>query len=65
MKIIVNAVLHDVTGETLSVALTELGFTSPAIATAVNGGFVPREARNTTILSDGDKLEVLAPMQGG
>ncbi len=65
MKIVVNAVTHEVTSEILSTALTELGFTSPAMATALNGSFVPREARNTTMLRDGDRVEVLAPMQGG
>ena len=50
---------------TLHAALAELGFTGPAIATALNGDFIPRTARDTTRLTDGDRLEVLAPMQGG
>ncbi len=65
MQIIVNAQPHEVTGVTLALALNELGFTSPAIATALNGQFVPRESRNDTVLCPGDRLEVLAPMQGG
>jgi len=65
MKIIVNAEPHEVTAPTLHDALAELGFTSPAIATALNGSFVPRTARETTRLSEGDRLEVLSPMQGG
>ena len=65
MKIIVNAVPHEVTDTMLSAALKELGFTSRAMATAVNGRFVPSEARATTVLAEGDRLEVLAPMQGG
>lgn len=65
MKIIVNAVPHEVQGQMLTAALTELGFTSPAIATALNGDFVPRDAHDTTRLNDGDRVEVLAPMQGG
>lgn len=65
MKIMVNAVPHEVTGAKLSTALMELGFTPQAIATALNGHFVPKEARATTDLSEGDQLEVLAPMQGG
>jgi sulfur carrier protein len=31
----------------------------------VNGRFVPAPARAATALNDGDKLEVVAPMQGG
>ncbi|WP_057464112.1 sulfur carrier protein ThiS [Pseudovibrio sp. POLY-S9] len=65
MKIIVNAEPRDVTNETLEDALTELEFTSPAVATALNGRFVPREDYPKTSLSEGDRLEVLAPMQGG
>jgi sulfur carrier protein len=36
-----------------------------AVATALNGNFVTIGQRVTTTLSDGDQLEVLAPMQGG
>ncbi len=46
-------------------ALSELGFTSEAMATALNGCFVPRDERATTVLNEGDQLEILAPMQGG
>lgn len=65
MNLIVNAQPREVTATTLANALSELGFTGPAIATALNGRFVPREARDTAALNDGDRLEVLAPMQGG
>jgi len=50
---------------TLSAALSELGINSPTIATAVNGSFVPRSERIDMALKDGDRLEVLSPMQGG
>ena len=65
MHITVNAKPHDISAETLAAALVELGFTSPAIATALNGQFVPVPAREATHLTAGDRLEVLAPMQGG
>lgn len=65
MKITVNAQAHDVTTTTLSGVLVELGFEDAAIATAVNGSFVPRTARAQTDLREGDMLEILAPMQGG
>ena len=65
MNLIVNAQPREVTATTLANALSELGFTGPAIATALNGQFVPREARDATALQNGDRLEVLAPMQGG
>lgn len=65
MNLIVNAQPCEVASTTLAEALPELGFTSPALATALNGQFIPREARAATALKEGDRLEVLAPMQGG
>ncbi|ANP38334.1 hypothetical protein JL2886_03457 [Phaeobacter gallaeciensis] len=65
MQIIVNADPRDIRATTLAAALDELGFTSPAIATALNGQFISRAKRDDTKLTAGDRLEVLAPMQGG
>ncbi|MEO3478540.1 sulfur carrier protein ThiS [Pseudophaeobacter sp. 1A16562] len=65
MQIIVNADPRDIRATTLAAALEELGFTSPAIATALNGQFISRAKRDDTRLTAGDRLEVLAPMQGG
>ncbi|MDE4191628.1 sulfur carrier protein ThiS [Phaeobacter gallaeciensis] len=65
MQIIVNADPRDIRATTLAAALDELGFTSPAIATALNGQFISRAKRVDTRLTAGDRLEVLAPMQGG
>ena len=65
MQIIVNADPRDIRATTLAAALKELGFTSPAIATALNGQFISRAKRDDTRLTAGDRLEVLAPMQGG
>lgn len=65
MQIIVNATPRQVSATTLAAALEELGFTSPSIATALNGAFVARSKRDEVQLSEGDRLEVLAPMQGG
>jgi sulfur carrier protein len=65
MQIIVNAEPREIHAETLDAALKELGFTSPAIATALNGQFVSRAKRVDTVLTAGDRLEVLSPMQGG
>jgi sulfur carrier protein len=35
------------------------------VATAVNGRFVRLADRPATPLKEGDKIEILAPMQGG
>jgi sulfur carrier protein len=65
MKIIVNGDARDVAAASLAAALDELGFQNAIVATALNGEFVASSARSSTTLSDGDRVEVLAPMQGG
>jgi len=65
MKIMVNGDARSVTAASLAMALEELGFAGAVVATALNGEFVASGARADTRLSDGDRLEVLAPMQGG
>ena len=65
MRIFVNGDQHDVTPRTLALALEELGYSGKKIATAVNGRFVAAPARPKVELSDGDRIEVVAPMPGG
>ena len=65
MRIFVNGEQHDVAPLTLALALEELGYGGKKIATALNGRFVAAAARRATTLADGDRLEVVAPMQGG
>jgi sulfur carrier protein len=65
MKIIVNGDARDITAPSLAAALDELGLGRAVVATALNGEFVSSAARGATMLTDGDRLEVLAPMQGG
>ena len=66
MKIILNGDAHEVPpAASLARALDELGFGGAVVATALNGEFVASSARTDTVLSEGDRIEVLAPMQGG
>lgn len=65
MKIFLNDDAHEVEAVTLAAALESLGFGGRKIATAVNGRFVAAAARPRTPLADGDRIEVVAPMQGG
>jgi sulfur carrier protein len=65
MKILVNGAWRDAQARELSAVLEELGYGSSVVTTAVNGEFVAAAARPRTPLTDGDRLEVLAPMQGG
>lgn len=52
------------TATTLQDLLVEQGF-GPKVATARNGDFVPVALRATTPIATGDRIEVIAPMQGG
>lgn len=65
MRLEVNGEHRDVTGPTLADALAELGWGEARVATALNGAFVAKGVRGGTDLKDGDRLEVLTPMQGG
>lgn len=65
MRIFLNDDAHDVEAATLAGALGALGYGGRKIATALNGRFVAAPARPVTPLSDGDRVEVVAPMQGG
>jgi sulfur carrier protein len=65
MRIIVNGASRDTGAQDLASALAELGFAEAVVATALNGEFVPSGARGATRIAEGDRLEVLAPMQGG
>ncbi|MGH8268157.1 MAG: sulfur carrier protein ThiS [Steroidobacteraceae bacterium] len=65
MKILVNGVWRETLAPQLSATLQELGYGERVVTTAVNGEFVAAEARALTRLADGDRVEVLAPMQGG
>lgn len=65
MKITLNGVEREISEDSLDRALRELGYYDGAIATAVNGEFIPKTQRLEIVLSEGDRVEVVAPMQGG
>jgi sulfur carrier protein len=65
MRILVNGAWHEVGSLQLSAALAELGYGERTVSTAVNGEFVAAGSRERTTLRAGDRVEVLAPMQGG
>jgi sulfur carrier protein len=64
MKIVLNGEAREVEATTLSALLFETGF-SGRVATAVNEAFVPATLRDSQALADGDRVEIVAPMQGG
>lgn len=65
MKLHLNGTPIDSHADTLGALLAVQGLEGARVATAVNGTFVAASARDTHPLADGDRIEVLAPMQGG
>ena len=65
MILIVNGEHHDLAAPTLSELLTLMEYEGDWLATAVNNEIVHKANREEFRLSDGDRIEILSPMQGG
>ena len=65
MRLIVNGAETDVSAETFAQLLFELGYDDMPVATALNMSVVRKKDRATVQLKDGDRVEILVPMQGG
>ena len=65
MRLVVNGEPQEVPAATLAEAVQSLDFGEAKIATALNGEFVPARARAATLVKDGDRIEIVAPRQGG
>lgn len=61
----VNGTATTTAAETLDALLVEQGFTTPKVATALNGTFVAARARAGHRLTAGDHVEVVTARQGG
>jgi sulfur carrier protein len=65
LNLIVNGEQREIDATTLSGALRALDYGEAKVATALNGEFVPARAREATPVKEGDRIEILAPRQGG
>jgi sulfur carrier protein len=65
MQIRVNGKELEVAATTLAALLSELDYEDAMVATALNQTFVRKADRVTTLLREGDAVEVLVPKQGG
>lgn len=65
MTIVLNGENVEIQSASLNEVLSELGYGKAKVATAVNEEFVPETMRGDVVLNEGDRLEILAPMQGG
>lgn len=55
----------ETSASTVSALLAEQGYGNRKVATALNGTFLPEQARSAKTLTEGDSLEVLSARQGG
>ena len=65
MKIIVNGEVLEIGAPTLAALLDDLGKGDAKVATSVNEAFVSKQRRADHDLRDGDRVEIVAPRQGG
>lgn len=65
LSILVNGEPHNLAAATLAEALIALDYEDAVVATALNGAFVPKRKRAQTPLREGDRIEIVAPRQGG
>jgi sulfur carrier protein len=65
MKIAVNGEQREAQADNLAALLVELDYDPALIATAVNEAFVRAKDRESVSLSDGDRVEIVSPRQGG
>ena len=63
--LIVNGESRALAASTLAEVLDALDYSGATVATALNGEFVPKRAREATPLKAGDRIEIVAPRQGG
>ncbi len=64
-RLIVNGEPTELAASNLADALKALDYAEAKVATALNGEFVPARSREATPVKDGDRIEILAPRQGG
>jgi sulfur carrier protein len=66
ITITLNGAARDVPpGQTLADLIAALDAPAPSLATAVNGEFVARDARDACQLRDGDAVFTFQPITGG
>ena len=65
MSVIINGEQVEAAGKTLAVYLDEAGYDVRRIAVERNGEIVTKAQYSTTVLQDGDKVELVRFVGGG
>lgn len=63
--VIINGKICDCSGMTVADYLIANGYKTEFVAVELNGEILPRASYPDTVLSDGDKLEVVSFVGGG
>ena len=61
----INGKEYELNGKTVLEALTELGYTEQRVAVELNESIVPKDQYSSTVLYEGDHLEVVRFVGGG
>ena len=65
IAVLVNGEHTETGAASLAELVAQLGYSEGQVATALNGEFVSRQARAGAMLAADDKIEIVAPRQGG
>ncbi|OGV29897.1 MAG: thiamine biosynthesis protein ThiS [Legionellales bacterium RIFCSPHIGHO2_12_FULL_35_11] len=65
INIYFNDESHQVESQSLQEFLLHKNHIDSHFAIAINSLFIPRTAYKTTLLYDGDRVDMIVPMQGG
>jgi sulfur carrier protein len=65
INIYFNDESHQIKSQSLQEFLLHQKHVDLHFAIAINNQFIPRTAYSTTLLSAGDRVDVIVPMQGG
>ena len=65
MQIILNGKTIETQQITLEGLLQEQSYGDWNVAIAIDGEFIPKTQRKNTVLGNNQKIEIVAPMQGG
>ncbi len=63
--VMINGESRDAAGQTLSACLAAGNYNPLRLAVERNGSIVPRTAYDTTVLEDGDVVEIVSFVGGG
>ena len=66
IKVSINGELTEINkGLNINELITALNYKTKGFAIAVNTTFISIKSYETTIINDGDTIDILAPVQGG